>query len=360
MSKESKLFKTKAVSSLLWSIEHFNSVRQESRMDAVLIFMDHSFEMLLKGAILHNRGRIRERREKNTIGFDACVRRALSEMKFISQEQAFVLQTINGLRDAVQHYFLDLSEGQLYVHAQSGVTLFRDLLRDVFDEDLADYLPERVLPLSTTPPRDPIALFTDELEEVRALLAPGRRQRTEAEAKLRGLAIVDSALQGEKYQPGTSDLRKLGDAVAGGKKLEALFPGIAAINFTTDGEGSKLSLRISKKEGMPVVLVPEGTPGASVIGVKRVDDLGYYNLGLTQIAKSTGLTPPKATAAVRLLGLQNDAEYFKEIVIGKTRIGRYSQKSLEAVRRFVEEKGEAQIWKEYKELQAKIGAGVSS
>jgi len=32
------------------------------------------------------------------------------------------LQTINGCRDTAQHHLLDISEQQLYIHAQSGVT----------------------------------------------------------------------------------------------------------------------------------------------------------------------------------------------------------------------------------------------
>ena len=104
----------------------------------------------MKAAILHRGGRIRENRAKQTIGFDACVRRSVSdgEIKYLAEEQALVLQTINGLRDAAQHHLLDISEGQLYVHVQSGVTLFRDILKAVFTQELADHLPTRVLPLS--------------------------------------------------------------------------------------------------------------------------------------------------------------------------------------------------------------------
>jgi hypothetical protein len=264
MKKEGRILKDKAVASLLLSVEHFNSLRQRGRLEAVLIFMDHSFEMLLKAGLLVRGGRIREARQKDTIGFDACVRRALStdKVRFISPDQALVLQTINGPRDAAQHHLLHLSEGQLYVHAQSGVTLFRDILSDVFKEDLATYLPDRALPLSTVAPTDTLTLFTTELDEVRALLVPSKRRRTEAEARLRGLGIVDSALQGERYQPGAADLRKLGKQIIDGKTLDEVFPGIAAVDFTTEGVGPKLSLRITKKEGIPVHLVQEGTPGA--------------------------------------------------------------------------------------------------
>src|SRR5690606_35692508 len=132
------LLLAKACDSLVLSIELFNRPNDRGRVSSTLIQLDHAFEMLLKAALLHRGGRIRENRAKETIGFDACVRRALSDarIKFLTDEQALVLQTINGLRDAAQHHLLEISEGQLYVHVQSGVTLFRDLLRSVFKQEL--------------------------------------------------------------------------------------------------------------------------------------------------------------------------------------------------------------------------------
>lgn len=362
MKKEGKLLKDKAVAALLLSIEHFNSLHQRGRLEAVLILMDHSFEMLLKGAILFRGGKIRELRARNTIGFDACVRRALSAdgVKFLIPEQALVLQTINGLRDAAQHHLLHLSEGQLYIYAQSGVTLFRDILKNVFGQELTAYLPDRALPLSTIAPKDPISLFIDELAEVRALLAPGRRRRTEAEARLRGLAIVDSALQGERFQPGATDLRRLGTKVLGGNELHEVFPGIAAVDFTTDGEGPKLSLRIAKKEGMPVVLVHEGTPEATVVAVKRVDDLGYYSLGHKQLAKTVGLTEPKTTAAVSVLGIRHNPDCYKLIVIGKSSFGRYSQEATQQIKDLLTKKSESEIWREYQAGKKRLGGSAAT
>lgn len=76
--------------------------------------------MLLKASILHRGGGIREKRAKKTIGFNACVRRSLSDgaIKFLTEEQALVLQTINGLRDAAQH-LLDISEAQIYIQPRN-------------------------------------------------------------------------------------------------------------------------------------------------------------------------------------------------------------------------------------------------
>ncbi|MDW7979609.1 MAG: hypothetical protein RMH97_03475 [Verrucomicrobiales bacterium] len=133
MKREAKLLLEKATDSLVLAIELFNRPYDRGRVSATLILLDHAFEMLMKAAILHRGGRIREKRAKETIGFDTCVRRSLSDgkIKYLTAEQALVLQTINGLRDAAQHHLLDISEGQLYIHVQSGVTLFRDLLKSI-------------------------------------------------------------------------------------------------------------------------------------------------------------------------------------------------------------------------------------
>ena len=116
MRKEVRQLRRKAVNSLVLSIEHFNRPWDRGRTEAVLILLDHGFEMLLKAAIRHRQGKIRKPGEKQTIGFGACVRKALTEagVKFLSDEQALTLQSINGQRDAAQHYLIDMSEHQLY------------------------------------------------------------------------------------------------------------------------------------------------------------------------------------------------------------------------------------------------------
>src|SRR5439155_10572775 len=211
-------------------------------------------------------------------------------IKFLSEEDALLLQTINSLRDAAQHHLIDISEQHLYIQAQAGLTLFRRLLKDVFKKDLAINLPARVLPLSTTPPTDLAKVFDDQIDEVKKLLKPGGRKRIEALAKLRSLAIIESSVQGEKLQPGEGELKTIARQVQQGKSWEEIFPGVASINITATGHGPSLDLRITKKSGTPITLVPEGTPGATVVAVKRVDDLGFYNLGHFQLAEKVGLS----------------------------------------------------------------------
>ncbi len=334
VKRQPRLFLLKALDSLVLSVEHFNRPSDRGRVATTLILLDHGFEMLLKAGIVHRGGRIWMPGEKQSIGFDKCVRCALSDgnIRFLSEDQALTLQMVNGLRDAAQHFLLDVAEQQLYIHAQSGLTLFRDILRDVFDQDLRQHMPARVLPISISVPADIITLFDSQVAEVVQLLAPGRRRTAEAYAKLRPLVILDETIRGSTKQPSDRDLEKRARHLATGKRWQDVFPGAAVIVFHEDGDGPNLNLRLGKREGVPVQTVPEGTNGASVVAVKRVNDLDFYNLGCDLLAKKVGLTRNQTLIMVWHLDLRNDEEYYKEFEIGSVRHKRYSQKCIKAIR----------------------------
>ena len=272
MKKEVRQLRAKAINALVLSIDHFNRPWDRGRTEAVLILLDHSFEMLLKAAIRHRQGKIRRPREKQTIGFDACVRKGLTDgaLKFLSDEQALTLQTINGQRDAAQHYLLDMSEHQLYFYAQAGVTLFRDIHDNVFDDRLVLELPERVLPVSTTAPRDLSALFDKEVEEIRGLLAPGTRKKMDAIARARSLAVLESAVKGDYEQPSDHELAKVCKRLSEGEAWPSVFPGVASINIAAEPDGPTISLRLTKNEGIPVKLLKEGEGGDVPVDVEKL------------------------------------------------------------------------------------------
>jgi hypothetical protein len=349
MRKEAKLLRQNAVDSLLLAVEHFNRPSDRGRIAAVLIFLDHAFEQLLKAAICHRGGKLRRPRERQTIGFDECVRKALTDgaLRFISEDQALLLQALNGLRDAAHHHLVHISEPLLYLHAQAGVSLFRDLLRDVFREELTAHLPGRVLPLSSTPPADLVMLFDRETEEIKKLLRPGTRKRIEAMARLRALAIVEGAVGGQRVQPSQGELNRLAKELACGESSETVFPSISSLSIAADGAGPTLSLRLTKKEGVPVRLVDQGMEGAYVIGVKRVNELDFYSLGLQELAEKLGLSTPKALAVVRAMKIQNDPEFFKVIRIKSAEFNRYSAKGLDAIKRALPTISIEQAWRDH-------------
>lgn len=350
MKREARLLLEKAKHSLLLSIETFNRPFDIGRVPTSLILLDHAFEMLLKSAILHRDGRIREKRANQTLGFDACVRVAFSDgnLKFLDQNQALTLQTINGLRDAAQHYLLDISEQQLYAHAQAGITLFRDLLKSVFNEDLIDHLPARVLPVSVEPPNDIAVLFEAETAAIIKLLQPGRRRRIDAQSRLRPLAIMDATMKGERIQPTNAELARMAKELASGRKWQDIFPGVAAIEFTTAGTGPSIELRLSKKKGVPVELVPAGTPDASVVAVKRVDELGFYQFSTKQLAAKSGIAMHMALAVIDHLKLQEHSDYFKLVVVGSQSFKRYSGNALQRIQAELPKLNQANIWDAYK------------
>ena len=66
----------------------FNRPSDAGRVEGVLLFLDHAFEMLLKGILLEKTGRIRVQREKFNYGFDKCVNVCESQLSLIDSDEA--------------------------------------------------------------------------------------------------------------------------------------------------------------------------------------------------------------------------------------------------------------------------------
>lgn len=356
MKRESLILLQKSTDSILLSIEHFNRPWDRGRHEAVLVLLDRSFELLLKSIIVYKGGRIRDPRATETIGFDACVRKCISDVsvKCLTEEEALTIQIINSLRDAAQHYIVDVSEQQMYTYTQSALSLYNKLLIDVFGKRLSDYLPDRVLPVSSNPPTDFGTLMDIEFEDIQKLVKPRSRHRIQAQAKLRSFAIVEASLGGKRSQPSEADLKKLTNLITKGKNWSELFPNINRIALSSNDDGIGISLRISKSKGQPIHLVPEGTPGATVVAVKRVDELGFYSLSSTSISKKIALSIPKTLALVKALSIQDNPEYFKEFVIGSLHLKRYSKKALEYIKTEMPKLNIDEVWQKYGKVSKRI------
>lgn len=355
MKKNIRLLRQKAIDGLVLSIEHFNRPWDQGRVQSVLILLDHAFEMLLKSAILHKGGKIRKSHDKQTIGFSRSVHIGHTDanIKFLTEQQVFVLLTINGQRNAVQHYLIDISEHQLYFYAQAGVTLFQDVHDNIFGQELVLELPERVLPISTTAPRDLIALFENEVEEIKHILTPGTRKEMNAIMKTRSLAILENSANGTYEQPTDHEIRKICKRLSNGEKWTKVFPGVASISVAENSSGPTLSLRLTKKEGIPVQIRHENEETGIPIVVRRVNELDYYSLGATGLAKKVGITVPKLTAVVKHLNLRNNPKYFKQISVGRTVHSRYSQEAISIIKDTLEQESIDDIWSSYQACKSR-------
>lgn len=348
MKKEAKLLLNQAIDSLILAIEHFNRPWDRGRSEAVMFFLDHSFEMLLKANIIHKGGKIRERRAKETIGFDHCVRKCLTDakLKCLNNDKAITLRIINEIRDSATHYLIELSEQQLYFCTQAGVTLFDDLIKNIFNMSLANYLPERVLPISTKPPTNIILMMDEEFDHIKELLVPGKRRGIEARSMIRPIAIIENVIK-EGGQPSESEIKRIIDRMKKDEKWLSIFPGISSLKLDTSGYGLNFSIRISKKEGLPVKLVKEGTEETPIVAVKRVSETNYYSLGCRDLVKKLNLTQHKTLAIIKYLQLQDSPEYYKEIKIGSSIFKRYSEKALNRLKEEIPKIDIKKVWSEY-------------
>ena len=337
MLRLSKLLLDKAADSLVSAIDKFNTSNERGRKTEVLILADHCHEMLLKSAIAERRGNLVSKKTGHMIGFAECVNRASStgNIKFLEPQHCVALRHVNGLRDAEYHALSDVSEEELYVALQESITVVRDVLREVFDLELYDWLPRRVMPVSTLPLTDIVAVFDSKMEEVKKLLAPGRRRKIEARAAVASLSVLESALNGSDAPPTEKEIvEKLG-RLARDEPIENVFPAIQMLDVGIDGSGPTLSLRLTKGTGMPIRLVNadgEDSTDAAVIASRRVAETGFYKYGSKDIARKLGINQHDARSMVYHLSIQNDEECFKIIQVRNSKHKRYSQQALDTIK----------------------------
>jgi hypothetical protein len=93
--------------------------------------------------------------------------------------------------------------------------------------------------------------------------------------------------------------------------------------------------------------------GASVVAIKRVDELGFYNLGRDQVAEHLKFSGNKTTAAIWRFEIQKNPECFKEVIFGKQSFKRYSQRAIEKIREGLVTKPIEVVWDEYKKERLK-------
>jgi len=350
LRRETRKFKKRAIESLMLATELFNRPHDRGRIESVLIMLQHAFEMLLKGVIFQKRGRIHEKGEDISYTFDKCLSISLSDINIISGDDFRTLSILDCLRDCAMHNLLDVSENVLYLHTQAAFTIFDDILFKVFSEHLADYLPDRVLPISTNPPQDLQMFLDSEFNQIRSLLSPGKRRLADVRGRLRYHMIVESCVQGNARQPSDKELTKTIRAIQRGQNRNMLFPGVTTLRLDTEGHGLSFSVRFTRQEHAPPVrLVREHEAEAKEATlVREVNLLDRYSMGLRDLSHKLGITQPMAVAMVYHLHIKDDPDCFREFRIGRTSHNRYSPKALERLRQALQTVKLKKVWREYR------------
>ena len=338
------LLKDKALASMRRMVRAFNELDDDGRQTTVMLHLQHAFEMLLKAALRERRIRVFERDTGRSIGFEKCVRLAAEHLG-LSAEQTGVLRAIDALRDDEQHWLAAVNEGLLYLHCRGAITLFDEILNDVFGERLAQHLPERVLPISTRPVTDMEVLVDEQYSQIQDLLRPGKRRRPEARALLRGLLAMEGHVS-EEARVSERDVDRVERAVREGKTIEQVFPRLCDVQATFDGEGPAIKVHFTKRAGAPVHFVPADDPSESA-AVREIDLQRKYYIAPFDLADRVGLSRPRATALRRYLGIDEDENCVHVFTFGSQKHPRYSDNALRRMREALGTVDMDQVWAEY-------------
>lgn len=343
--RDVKELKERSINSLVLAIELFNRPHENARSEATLILLHHSFEMLLKDIIKKETGTVHARDDKYSYGFDKCLEVAQSEIKVISKDERATLSILDAHRDTAVHYYQDVSEDLLYLQCQAAVTLFDDILSKSFGMKLADFIPERVLPISTRPPKDIQLLIDSEFSQIDELLGDGNRKGLQAIARLRPLMALATASRDSAERVSEKELNQAIHRRKSGEEWKVIFPEIAQLRIATEGGGVPISLRIHK-EGYPIRIAADGE---EALIVRDRDWFDKYSLSITDIADKLNKTLPKTREYMFELSMRDNPEMYGEKRIKSQTYKRYTQKALDAFRFAVTQYSEEEMWEKHKD-----------
>jgi hypothetical protein len=235
----------------------------------------------------------------------------------------------------------------LYLHARAGVTMFDELLRRAFGHTLAEHLPHCVLPISAEPPRDLQLLIDEEFGAIKGLLAPGRRRRPEARARIRTLLAME-AHNADEVRVSKKDVDRVQRAIHAGKDREDVFPRLTSISSEVDGEGIEVRVRFTKRhsEGLPVRLITADDP-TDAAAIREVDLQRKYHRSAKELASALGLTMPMAVAVRRALGIDEDPNCRQVFSFGSQQHQRFSDNAFVKIRDALPDLDLDQVWRDH-------------
>lgn len=288
--------------------------------------------MLLKAALHQRSVPIVDKRTGRSIGFKKCLNLAPMHLGMRSEDVG-TLRAIDGLRDDEYHFLGLVSESILYVHLRAGVSIFDRLLNDVFGEALADSFPARVLPISTQPPQDLNILIDEEYSQVRELLRPGHRRRSEARARIRTLLALEGHVI-EDVEVSNADVDRIESAIRAGDERSIAFPRLAGLSSQSSGLEVTIKVQTSRSEGMPVRLIAADDPEGAA-AVREIDLQTKFRFSRTDLAHHVGLSAPRLAALRAELGIDDDPECQHVFEFGQSVHHAYSDRAIQTMRKAI-------------------------
>lgn len=335
-SADIQQLRQKAIESLTLAIELFNRPHDCARAEAVVILLHHSFELLLKSLIVERTGTAYDESRGFSYTFDTCLRKAVEDLKVLSDDHRKFLSILDNIRDSTVHYYQQISETILYILAQASVSLFSRLIQESTGKQLLDLLPNRVLPISAIPPQQLGRVLDEELQKLSELLHTPGTDKRQAMALLRPLMAFKIGGEEQHRRMTNEDLEVAVENLSSAENWRTVFPEIAKIKFESEGDSIAVGFKVVKEsiDALPVVILKpeEASQARGAIITREVDIFDKFNMGLVQLAKNLGITTPRARAMIREYSIEADRELFRVVQVGTQKLKRYSKKALDLLR----------------------------
>ena len=211
------------------------------------------------------------------------------------------------------------------------MTLFDELLSEIFNETLADHLPSRMVPISTMPPEGIELLIDREFNAIKDLLRPNRRHRSEARGKIRTLLAME-AHSGEDVEVSERDVNRVVSGIRRGQSINEVFPVLGNLSSLTEGEGILLKVHFSRKgEGAPIRYIKGDNPQEAA-AIREIDLQKRFPHSKTDLSKLLAVTTKRAKSLREKLRLDDDSSCYYEFKFGGSSHPRYSDKALLTLR----------------------------
>lgn len=342
LKREARTLKAKAIASLRRGLEAFNSHDDHGRPESVLLFLQHTCEMLIKALLVQKGQPVFDKVKGTSIGLEKALNVAQSK-GWVTPAQAGSIRVVDAMRDQAQHWMIVIPEDALYINSRALITTIDEVLQGHFEDTLSDNLPLRVLPLSTQPIPDFDVLVNREYDQIRELLAPGRRARDEARGRISALLAME-AHASETVSVSQRDLDRIEDAIRNDTPVAQVFPRLMTLANDVAGEGPTMRVRITKKEDAPAVRYVSGDDPQAAAAIREVDLQRKYHMSPSQLADKLKLKTGKAKAVRDFLRIDADEANVMVFVFGSQKHPRYSDNALRAMKDAITPELVEQAW----------------
>jgi hypothetical protein len=157
-------------------------------------------------------------------------------------------------------------------------------------------------------------LLDEDFHQIAQLLAPGKRKRPDARARIRALLAVEAHVR-EDGIVSKQDVDRVEKAIRAGGDRSQVFPRLSEIGTSLAGEGVEIQVRFVKKGGVPVHYVGREDDVAAG-AIRQVDLQNKYHWSKTDLASKLGPDTGRCKALRWRLGVDDDDDCRSDFVFG--------------------------------------------